>query len=78
VLDYSIENYDLDEVQAIDATSADRVQASQHYSIRTDYTFVGVKASVLIKCETGAILDIHCPTKSPPDTKIGWQVYCEI
>jgi IS5 family transposase len=74
MLDYSVETYDLGEVQAIDATGVDRIQASQHYAERTDYTFEAVKASVLVDCETSAILDIHCSTKQPHDTQVGWQV----
>ena len=74
VLDYSVESYDLGEVQAIDATGVDRIQASQHYAERTDYTFEAVKTSVLIDCKTSAILDIHCSMKQPHDTQVGLQV----
>lgn len=74
ILNSSVEFYDLGDVQAIDATGVDRVQASQHYTKRTDYTFEAVKASLLIDCETSAILDIHCSMKQPYDTQIGWQV----
>jgi len=61
-------------VQAIDATGIDRIQASQHYAKRTDYTFEAVKTTLLIDCETSAILDIHCSMKQPHDTQVGWQV----
>ena len=74
ILEFSVESYELGEVQAIDATGVDRVQASQHYAERTDYTFEAVKASVLIDCKTSAILDIHCSMKQPHDTQIGLQV----
>lgn len=74
VLDPSVELYDLGEVQAIDATGVDRVQASQHYAKRTDYTFEAVKASLLINCETSAILDIHYSMKKPHDSEIDWQM----
>ncbi|WP_312912845.1 IS5 family transposase [Natronosalvus caseinilyticus] len=74
ILDSSIELYDLGDVQAIDATDVDHVQASQHYAKRTEYTFEAVKTSVLIDCETSAILDRHCSMKQPHDTQIGWQV----
>jgi len=74
ILDYSVEPYDLGEVQAIDATGVDRIQASQHYAKRTDYTFEAVKTSVLIDCRTSAILDIHCSMKQPHDTQVGLQV----
>jgi len=39
ILDASVELYELGDVQAIAAAGVDRVQASQHYSKRTDYTF---------------------------------------
>jgi IS5 family transposase len=74
ILDASAELYELGDVQAIDATGVDRVQASQRYAKRTDYTFEAVKTTLLIDCETSAILDIHCSTKQPHDTQVGWQV----
>ncbi len=52
----------------------DRVQASQQYAKRTDFAFEAVKTSLLIDCETSAILDIHCSMKQPHDTQVGWQV----
>jgi hypothetical protein len=52
ILDASVELYDLGEVQAIDATGVDRVQASQHYAKRTDYTFGAVKTTPLVDCKT--------------------------
>jgi IS5 family transposase len=74
ILDASVELYELGDVQAIDATGVDRVQASQHYAKRTDYTFEAVKTTLLIDCETSTILDIHCSMKQPHDTQVGWQV----
>ena len=74
LLEQSAELYELGDVQAIDATGIDRVQASQHYAKRTDYTFETVKTSVLVDCETSAILDIHCSMKQLHDTQVGWQV----
>jgi len=74
ILDQSVELSDLGNVQAIDATGIDRIQASQHYAKRTDYTFEAVKTTLLIDCETSAILDIHCSMKQPHDTQVGWQV----
>jgi IS5 family transposase len=74
MLDASVEMYDLGDVQSIDATGVDRVQASQHYAKRTDYTFEAVKTTLLVDCETSAILDIHCSMKQPHDTQVGWQV----
>jgi hypothetical protein len=43
MLNSSVDLFDLGDVQAIDATGVDRVQASQHYAKRTDYTFEAVK-----------------------------------
>lgn len=57
----SAELHETGEIQAIDATGMDRIAASQHYAKRTNYTFRAVKTTALIDCETGAILDIHCP-----------------
>jgi IS5 family transposase len=74
LLDFSVDLYELGDVQAIDATGVDRFQASQHYAKRTDYTFEAVKATLLIDCETSAILDIHCSMKQPHDIQVGWQV----
>lgn len=74
ILVQTVELYDLGDDQAIDATGVDRVQASQHYAERTDYTFEAVKTTLLVDCETSAILDIHCSMKQPHDTQVGWQV----
>jgi hypothetical protein len=74
ILDGSVELYELGDVQAIDATGVDRVQASQYYAKRTNYTFESVKTTLLIDCETSAILDIHCSMKQPHDTQVGLQV----
>jgi IS5 family transposase len=74
ILDASVELYELGDVQAIDATGVDRVQASQHYAKRTDYTFEAVKTTLLVDCDTSAILDIHCSMKQPHDTQVGLQV----
>jgi IS5 family transposase len=74
ILDSSVDLYELGDIQAIDATGVDRVQASQHYAKRTDYTFEAVKTTLLVDCETSAILDIHCSMKQPHDTQVGLQV----
>jgi IS5 family transposase len=70
LLRVSAELHDTGEIQAIDATGMDRIAASQHYAKRTNYTFRAVKTTALIDCETGAILNIHCPMKQPHDTQI--------
>nr|WP_254864103.1 IS5 family transposase [Halovivax gelatinilyticus] len=74
ILDSSVDLYELGDVQAIDATGVDRVQASQHYAKRTDYTFEAVKTTLLVDCETSAILYTHCSMKQPHDTQVGWKV----
>ncbi len=74
LLRLSAELYDLGEIQAIDATGMNRISASQHYAKRTNYTFRAVKTTVLIDCETGVILDIHCSMKQPHNSQIGWQL----
>ncbi|GAA0545669.1 hypothetical protein GCM10008994_20720 [Halorubrum ejinorense] len=73
ILDGSVGLYELGDIQAIDATDVDRIQASQHYAKRTDYTFESVKTTLLIGCKTSAILDIHCSMKQPHDTQVSWQ-----
>jgi len=74
LLRLSGESHDTGDVQAIDATGMDRSAASQHYAKRTNYTFEAVKTTVLIDCETSAILDIYCSMKQPHDSKIAWQL----
>ena len=49
-LDFSIDLYELGKVSVIDATGVNRVQVSQHYTRRTDYTFEAVKTTLLIEC----------------------------
>lgn len=39
-----------------------------------DYTSEALKTTALVNCETGVILGVHCSTKQPHDTQIGWQV----
>ena len=62
--------YDLVDVQAIDETGVDRIQASQHYAKRTDHMFSAVKTTLLVDCDTSAILDIHCSMEHPHDTQV--------
>lgn len=66
--------HDTGSVQAIDASGFDRNTASRHYAQRTSYTFKAVKTTLLVDCESGTILDVHCSVKQPHDTQIGWQV----
>lgn len=33
-----------------------------------------MKTTLLIDCETIAILDIHCSMSQPYDTQVGWQM----
>jgi IS5 family transposase len=43
-------------------------------SRRTDYRVQTLKATTLVDTETRAILDVHCTTGEPHDTKVGWQI----
>jgi len=54
----TIELHELGQIQAIDATGMDRIDASQHYANRTNYTFRAVKTTLLVDCSTSTILDI--------------------
>lgn len=74
LLDRTTTLRELGDVAAIDSTSFDRVAASRRYAERTDYRFLAMKVTLLVDCQTGTILDIHCTTGRPHDTKIGWQV----
>jgi IS5 family transposase len=55
-------------------TGVDHIKASQHYAKWTDYSFEAVKTTLLVDCETSAIIDIHCSIKQPHDTQVGWQM----
>jgi IS5 family transposase len=74
LLRYSADLHELGEIQAIDATCIDRIEASQHFAKRTDYVFEDVKTTAVIDCSTGAILDIHCSVRQKHDCRIAWQV----
>ena len=69
MLDSSVDLYELGDVQAIDATGVNLVQASQHYAKRTGYTFEAVKPPLLFDCETSAMIDIHCSMHSYSDKR---------
>ena len=71
----SAELHDTGQIQAINATSMDRVAASQHYAKRTNYTFRAVKTTALSDCSTGVILYIHRSMKQLHDSKIAWQLH---
>jgi len=58
----------LGEVQAIDISGFDRIAASRKYANRTNYTFKAMKATVLVDCDTGPILDVVSNTKRPHAT----------
>jgi len=74
LLQLSADLHDTGEIQAIDATGMDRIAASQHYAKRTNYTFRALKTTVLIDCDSGAILDLHCSAKQPHDSQVAWQL----
>ena len=63
ILNASVELHELGDIRALNATGVDRVQVSQHYMKRTDYTFEAVKTTLLIDSETSLILYIHCSMK---------------
>lgn len=67
--------HDLGEIAAIDASSFDRIAASSRYTRKTSYRIISLKTTLLIDCQTGAILDVHCSTNKPHDTQIGKQVF---
>lgn len=74
LLRLSVTLHDLGDVQAIDASAFDRRAVSRHYGNRVGYYFQAVKTTMLVDCETGVIIDVHCSMKQPHDTQIGWQV----
>jgi len=74
LLQQTVTLHELGSIAAIDASSFDRVAASRRYATRTDYRFRSLKTTLLVDCSTGVILDVHCATTKPHDTKIGWQV----
>lgn len=73
LLQRTLSLFDLGDVAAIDATGFDRVAASRRYARRTGYRFLAMKTT-LVDCRTGAVLDVHCTTSRPHDTKSGRQV----
>lgn len=74
LLQRTISLHELGSIAAIDASSFDRGAASRRYVTQTDYRFRSLKTTILVDCSTGVILDVHCATTKPHDTKIGWQV----
>jgi IS5 family transposase len=74
LLQHTVSLHELGDVAAIDASGFDRGAASRRYATQTDYRFQSLKTTILVDCYTGAILDMHCATSKPHDTKIGWQV----
>lgn len=73
-LELTSDLHDFGEVQAIDASGFDRIPASRKYATRTNYMFKAMKITILVDCLSGAILDLHCSTKQPHNTKIGRQM----
>lgn len=64
----------LGDVAAIDASGFDRIAASSRYTRKTNYRILSLKTTLLIDCETGVILDIHCSANKPHDVPTGEQV----
>lgn len=59
---------------AIDATYFDRQQASAHYLRRTGRSVRTIQTTFLVDTAEGAIIDLHCSTKWPDETRIGPKV----
>ncbi|RKS78310.1 IS5 family transposase [Haloarcula quadrata] len=59
---------------AIDATYFDRQQASSHYLRRIDRSVKTIQTTFLVDTAEGAVLDLHCSTEWPDETKIGPKV----
>jgi len=60
LLQQTLSLYEVGDVAAIDASGFDRVAASHRYATQTDYRFQSLKTTILVDCDTGAILDVHC------------------
>jgi hypothetical protein len=56
-------------IAAIDASALDRVAVSRQYTTHPNYRFQSLKTTLLVDCSTGAILNEHCTTTKPHDTK---------
>lgn len=74
LLQQSLTLHELGDVTAIDASGFDRIAASSRYRRETDYCILSMKTTLLVDCQSGAIMDIHCSTNKPHDMKIGEQV----
>lgn len=74
LLQQSTTLHDCGDIAAIDASSFDRIAASSRYQRQTDYRILSLKTTLLIDCDTGVILDVHCSTNKPHDVPIGEQV----
>ena len=59
---------------AIDATYFDRQQASAHYLRRTGRSVRTIQVTYLVDTAVGAVMDLHCSTKWPDETRIGPKV----
>jgi IS5 family transposase len=66
--------HDCGDVQAMDSTSLAQHKPSHNYAKRVEDTFESVKITLLVDCDSGAILDVHCAMTLPHDTQIAWRV----
>lgn len=73
-LSFSTNLFDTGDIQAIDSTSLAYRSASWNYSKRVKDTFESVKTTLLVDCESRAILDVHCSMNLPHDTQIADQL----
>ncbi len=78
VLRLSTNLFDTGNIQAIDSTSLAHRSASWNYSKRVKDTFESVKTTILIDCQSRAILDVHCSMNLPHDTQIADQLLSRI
>jgi len=74
LLRLSASPHEFDDVQAIDSTSLAYRSSSYNYAKRVKNTFEPVKTTLLVDCESGAILDVHCSMNLLHDTQIAWQM----
>lgn len=62
------------EVQVVDSTSLAQRTSSHNYAKRVEDTFESVKTTLLVDCDSGAIIDVHCVMTLPHDMQIAMQL----
>lgn len=61
-------------MKVVDSTSLAQRTSSYNYAKRVEDIFESVKTTLLVDCDCGAILDVHCAMTLPHDTQITWQL----